>query len=43
MSDVEGRELLHDLGYTQKLNRRLSLWNNVGLALSDITPMARCS
>jgi amino acid transporter len=39
VSDVEGRALLKDLGYDQKLNRRLSLWNNVGLALSDITPM----
>jgi amino acid transporter len=39
VSDLEGRTLLQDLGYTQKLNRRLSLWNNVGLALSDITPM----
>jgi amino acid transporter len=34
-----GETLLESLGYKQELRRRLSFWNNVGLALADITPM----
>jgi amino acid transporter len=36
---LAGEALLESLGYKQELRRRLSFWNNVGLALADITPM----
>ena len=36
---LAGETLLESLGYKQELRRRLSFWNNVGLALADITPM----
>lgn len=37
--DVTGQDRLEQLGYESHFDRRLSLWGNMSLTLSDITPM----
>ncbi|WP_186526141.1 APC family permease [Leekyejoonella antrihumi] len=37
--DVTGEERLEQLGYESHFDRRLNLWGNMSLTLSDITPM----
>lgn len=39
-AEVEGSSLLTSLGYTQQLNRKLSVFGNIALTVSDITPTA---